>query len=39
MLAAALLTGCDQQQSEDAMNKLKSFFNSVKLDELLLRRI
>jgi outer membrane protein assembly factor BamE (lipoprotein component of BamABCDE complex) len=36
-VAASALAGCDQQQSEDAMNKLKSFFNSVKPDELLLK--
>jgi outer membrane protein assembly factor BamE (lipoprotein component of BamABCDE complex) len=34
---ALLLTGCDDQQSADAMNKLKSFFNAVKPDVLLLK--
>jgi outer membrane protein assembly factor BamE (lipoprotein component of BamABCDE complex) len=38
-VAASLLAGCDQQQSEDAMNKLKSFFNSVKPDALLLKNL
>ncbi|MDR5731133.1 outer membrane protein assembly factor BamE [Caballeronia sp. LZ025] len=33
----ALLAGCDQQQSGDAMNKLSAFFNSVKPDTLLLK--
>ena len=37
LCAASLLTGCDQQQSDEAMNKLKSFFNSVKPDALLLK--
>ncbi len=36
-VAASLLTGCDQQQSEEAMNKLKAFFNAVKPDTLLLK--
>ncbi len=36
-VAASLLAGCDQQQSEEAMGKLKSFFNSVKPDNLLLK--
>jgi outer membrane protein assembly factor BamE (lipoprotein component of BamABCDE complex) len=36
-VAASLLAGCDQQQSEEAMNKLKAFFNSVKPDTLLLK--
>ncbi|KND62157.1 putative lipoprotein [Candidatus Burkholderia verschuerenii] len=35
--AVPLLAGCDQQQSDEAMNKLKAFFNSVKPDELLLK--
>jgi outer membrane protein assembly factor BamE (lipoprotein component of BamABCDE complex) len=35
--AALLLTGCDDQQNADAMNKLKSFFNAVKPDVLLLK--
>ncbi len=35
--AAVLLTGCNDQQSEDAMNKLKAFFNAVKPDTLLLK--
>jgi outer membrane protein assembly factor BamE (lipoprotein component of BamABCDE complex) len=34
---ALLLTGCDDQQNADAMNKLKSFFNAVKPDVLLLK--
>jgi outer membrane protein assembly factor BamE (lipoprotein component of BamABCDE complex) len=42
-LAAAasmsLLSGCDQQQSEEALNKLKAFFNAVKPDELLLKNL
>ncbi|SAL73572.1 lipoprotein [Caballeronia terrestris] len=37
LCAASLVTGCDQQQSEEAMNKLKSIFNSVKPDALLLK--
>jgi outer membrane protein assembly factor BamE (lipoprotein component of BamABCDE complex) len=37
VVAASLLGGCDQQQSEEAMNKLTAFFNSVKPDELLLK--
>jgi outer membrane protein assembly factor BamE (lipoprotein component of BamABCDE complex) len=37
LLAAFVLTGCDQQQSDEAMNKLKSFFNAVKPDALLLK--
>ena len=35
--AALLLTGCDDQQNADAMNKLKSFFNAVKPEGLLLK--
>ena len=35
--AAVLLTGCNESQSEDAMNKLKSLFNAVKPDTLLLK--
>jgi outer membrane protein assembly factor BamE (lipoprotein component of BamABCDE complex) len=38
-VAASLLAGCDQQQNEEAMNKLKSFFNSVKPDNLLLKNL
>lgn len=36
---ASLLSGCDQQQSEDAVNKLKAFFNAVKPDNLLLKNL
>ncbi|KMY86647.1 putative lipoprotein [Candidatus Paraburkholderia calva] len=36
-IAVSLLAGCDQQQRDGAMNKLKAFFNSVKPDELLLK--
>jgi outer membrane protein assembly factor BamE (lipoprotein component of BamABCDE complex) len=32
-----LLSGCNDQQNADAMNKLKSIFNAVKPDELLLK--
>src|SRR5580698_10326051 len=35
--AAVLLSGCNDQQNADAMNKLKSIFNAVKPDELLLK--
>ncbi|WP_250450416.1 outer membrane protein assembly factor BamE [Caballeronia sp. ATUFL_M2_KS44] len=35
--AVSMLAGCDQQQSGEAMNKLSSFFNSVKPDTLLLK--
>jgi outer membrane protein assembly factor BamE (lipoprotein component of BamABCDE complex) len=35
--AAVLLSGCNESQSEDAMNKLKSLFNAVKPDTLLLK--
>jgi outer membrane protein assembly factor BamE (lipoprotein component of BamABCDE complex) len=35
--AAVLLGGCNESQSEDAMNKLKSLFNAVKPDTLLLK--
>jgi outer membrane protein assembly factor BamE (lipoprotein component of BamABCDE complex) len=35
--AAVSLTGCNDQQSEDAMNKLKALFNAVKPDTLLLK--
>ena len=42
-LAAAsltsLLSGCDQQQSEEGLNKLKAFFNAVKPDNLLLKNL
>ncbi|ASL42682.1 Multidrug efflux pump subunit AcrA [Burkholderia sp. AD24] len=38
MLAACVaLTGCDQQQSDQAVQKLKAFFNAVKPDALLLK--
>jgi outer membrane protein assembly factor BamE (lipoprotein component of BamABCDE complex) len=38
VLAASLaLTGCDQQQSDQAVQKLKEFFNAVKPDALLLK--
>jgi outer membrane protein assembly factor BamE (lipoprotein component of BamABCDE complex) len=37
--AALLLNGCDDQQNADAMNKLKSFFNAVKPDVLLLKNL
>ena len=30
--AAVLLSGCNDQQNADAMNKLKSIFNAVKPD-------
>ncbi|WGS51305.1 outer membrane protein assembly factor BamE [Paraburkholderia sp. D15] len=37
-LAACLaLGGCDQQQSDQAVQKLKAFFNAVKPDALLLK--
>lgn len=36
-VTASLLTGYDQQQSEEAMNKLKAFFNAVKPDTLQLK--
>jgi outer membrane protein assembly factor BamE (lipoprotein component of BamABCDE complex) len=36
-VAMSMLAGCDQQQSDEAMNKLKSVFNSVKPDNLLLK--
>lgn len=35
--ATLALTGCDQQQSEQAMGKFKAFFNAIKPDALLLR--
>jgi outer membrane protein assembly factor BamE (lipoprotein component of BamABCDE complex) len=38
-LAAGLLAGCDNQQGDDAMNKLKAFFNAVKPDTLLLKNL
>ncbi|MDR5812466.1 MULTISPECIES: hypothetical protein [unclassified Caballeronia] len=37
--AAVLLSGCDQQSGEDAVNKLKAFFNAVKPDTLLLKNL
>ena len=38
MLAACVaLTGCDDQQSDRAVQKLKEFFNAVKPDALLLK--
>lgn len=38
VLAACIaLTGCDQQQSDQAVQKLKDFFNAVKPDALLLK--
>lgn len=38
MLATCVaLTGCDDQQSERAVQKLKEFFNAVKPDALLLK--
>jgi outer membrane protein assembly factor BamE (lipoprotein component of BamABCDE complex) len=37
LCAALLLSGCDNQQGADAMNKLKSFFNAIKPDVLLLK--
>jgi outer membrane protein assembly factor BamE (lipoprotein component of BamABCDE complex) len=38
MLGASLaLTGCDDQQTERAVQKLKEFFNAVKPDALLLK--
>jgi outer membrane protein assembly factor BamE (lipoprotein component of BamABCDE complex) len=38
-VTVSLLAGCDQQQSGDAMDKLKAFFNAVKPDELLLKNL
>jgi outer membrane protein assembly factor BamE (lipoprotein component of BamABCDE complex) len=35
--AAVFLSGCNDQQNADAMNKLKSIFNAVKPDVLLLK--
>ena len=35
--ALSALAGCDQQQSEQAVQKLKEFFNAVKPDALLLK--
>lgn len=35
--AACLLAGCDQQDSEHAVEKLRAFFNAIKPDALLLR--
>jgi outer membrane protein assembly factor BamE (lipoprotein component of BamABCDE complex) len=35
--AMLALTGCDQQQSEQAMGKLKAFFNAIKPDAPLLK--
>jgi outer membrane protein assembly factor BamE (lipoprotein component of BamABCDE complex) len=38
MLAACVaLTGCNEQQSDQAVQKLKEFFNAVKPDALLLK--
>ncbi|BAO85485.1 MULTISPECIES: outer membrane protein assembly factor BamE domain-containing protein [Caballeronia] len=34
-----LLSGCDQQQSEEGLNKLKALFNAVKPDNLLLKNL
>ena len=40
MLAACVaLTGCDDQQSDRAVQKLKEFFNAVKPDALLLKNM
>ncbi|MFL9865878.1 outer membrane protein assembly factor BamE [Paraburkholderia fungorum] len=40
MLAACVaLTGCDDQQSDRAVQKLKDFFNAVKPDALLLKNM
>ncbi|MDR5770607.1 MULTISPECIES: outer membrane protein assembly factor BamE [unclassified Caballeronia] len=36
-VALSMLAGCDQQQSEDGLNKLKAIFNAVKPDNLLLK--
>ncbi|SAK40992.1 lipoprotein [Caballeronia pedi] len=35
----SLLSACDQQQSEESLNKLKAFFNAVKPDNLLLKNL
>ena len=35
--AMLALAGCDEQQSEQAMGKLKAFFNAIKPDALLLK--
>jgi outer membrane protein assembly factor BamE (lipoprotein component of BamABCDE complex) len=35
--AMLALAGCDEQQSEQAMGKLKAFFNAIKPDTLLLK--
>ena len=35
--ALSALAGCDDQQSEQAVQKLKEFFNAVKPDALLLK--
>ena len=37
LTACFALTGCDQQQSDQAVQKLKDFFNAVKPDALLLK--
>jgi outer membrane protein assembly factor BamE (lipoprotein component of BamABCDE complex) len=37
LMACFTLTGCDQQQSDQAVQKLKDFFNAVKPDALLLK--
>ncbi|HVE10429.1 MAG TPA: hypothetical protein VNE00_24460 [Paraburkholderia sp.] len=37
--AALVLTGCDDQQTQRAVQKLKEFFNAVKPDVLLLKNL
>ncbi|HEY2022413.1 outer membrane protein assembly factor BamE domain-containing protein [Paraburkholderia sp.] len=37
LAACIALAGCDQQQSDQAVQKLKDFFNAVKPDALLLK--
>ncbi|MBB5445928.1 MULTISPECIES: outer membrane protein assembly factor BamE [unclassified Paraburkholderia] len=39
LIACCALTGCDQQQSDQAVQKLKDFFNAVKPDALLLKNM
>jgi outer membrane protein assembly factor BamE (lipoprotein component of BamABCDE complex) len=39
LIACVALTGCDQQQSDQAVQKLKDFFNAVKPDALLLKNM
>ncbi|WP_087046909.1 hypothetical protein [Caballeronia ptereochthonis] len=37
--SVSLFSGCDQRQGEEALNKLKAFFNAVKPDNLLLKNL